>query len=129
MAHIVKTSFYEGNTLHSAGEAFVHDDAEYLAKVIADGNVVDSEDEDTRDPAAEAEAARLATLQAEEAARHNPVPPSAPVSSDEDPKTLTPPAPVASQPQPGVTALTPEQLAQDFQGAGAQTSPVVPPQL
>lgn len=40
MSYIVKTSFYEGNTLHEEGTAFTHADPAYVEKCVADGNVV-----------------------------------------------------------------------------------------
>lgn len=39
MSYIVKTSFYEGNTLHLHGETFEHTDSEYIQKCLNDGNI------------------------------------------------------------------------------------------
>ncbi len=43
MSYIVKTSFYEGDKLHEEGSVFEHSNSEYIAKCLADGNIVDGE--------------------------------------------------------------------------------------
>lgn len=156
MGYIVKMSFYEGNTLHEAGTPFVHDDKAYVEKCLADGNVVDENDESVQALVAERQAE--AEAEAANAAHHESVQPgveatpSVDSKSDEsqgdvktDEATASQPAQPAEQgaaPSSEVTALreelTPpattapaqqpsaEQLDKDFQQAGAVNSPSVP---
>ena len=106
MAYNILMSFYEGNTLHQEGSSFEHSDDDYVQKLLEDGNIVEGE----ADPAPV-----------------NPQDVPAPVAPPVDPPVQqdTP----VSQPQDGgIAPPTQEQLAADFQAAGAPTSPVVPPQ-
>lgn len=43
MAYVVKRSFYEGNTLHTEGAEFKHEDQAFVKKCLDDGNVVEAE--------------------------------------------------------------------------------------
>jgi len=120
MGYLVTRSFYEGNTFHEAGTPFEHQDKEYVEKCLADGNIVDSSDEGVQAQVAAAE--KAAAIAAEDTAKHDAVHAPAPT---EEPgvtnETLNPPA----APAPG-QAPTAEQLAQDFQNAGVDTSSNAP---
>ena len=39
--YTVVRSFYEGNTLHEQDTLFEHSDSDYVAKLLADGNIVE----------------------------------------------------------------------------------------
>lgn len=115
MKYVVTTSFYEGNTLHEAGQAFEHQDQEYVQKCLADGNIAETSEggSESATPLVEneTEAPRPITVQDQ--------PTQAPVEP-------TQPSPqVQVDPNVQVATPTPDQLAQDF----AQTSsePTAPP--
>ncbi len=44
MRYVVARSFYEGNTLHNEGDAFTHEDKDYLQKCLDDGNVAPAQE-------------------------------------------------------------------------------------
>jgi hypothetical protein len=117
MSLIVKRSFYEGDTLHTEGSVFEHSDKEYIEKCIADENVVDADNEDVSAQVAQVQTA--ADIQAEDTARHEALQSqSAPVAAQ--PSQLAPPQ------TPAGPQLTPEQVARDFQNAGAAPSSNAP---
>ena len=99
MPYIVKTSFYEGNTLHEAGTVFEHSDSEYVAKCLEDGNIAEAGD-DTSTPL--------------------PSSPSAPDGDDNSQPSSTDQSPQTSQVEPNGFPLpedsTPEASSPDNPG-------------
>lgn len=104
--YIVVTSFYEGNTLHEAGQAFEHTDKEYVAKCLTDGNIVEegtvksTQIEEAPTPVLEEEATSEGPLVPQ------PVEPVASEAVSEEPQAVQPvDQPTASQIQEDIASV------------------------
>jgi len=118
MPHIVKRSFYEGDTLHEAGTLFEHSDAEYVAKCLEDGNIADATEEEITEftERATANAVEVAGIQEAETARHEAM--HAPVVTENPTEVKqedAPLVPTAGQP-------TPEDIQATLSSAGLDAS-------
>lgn len=117
MQYTVTRSFYEGNTLHEAGQPFAHEDKAYVEKCLADGNIAEATDEPV--PTTEATATDV-PLDAPEAPEKVSDTPSKP-SSEEAQVADQPQEPVPSQPTTPQD-LTPQeqQIQQDAVNLGGE---------
>ena len=114
MGYIVKTSFYEGDKLHEEGSAFEHSDADYIAKCLADGNIVDGEVAVEATPPATTESEST-----EDATSTNPLPQNPPVVNDV-PKPEPGKQPTPEEVQATIASIGSADSSQDLNGSGVQ---------
>lgn len=111
MGYKVTRSFYEGDTLHTEGQAFEHSDQAYIEKCLADGNIVAEGGSESTSPLVDSS---------------EPVPPQVPEQPPVDP-TVAPQVqePTVAVPQPQKGQPTPEQINQDLQVLENASNPSV----
>lgn len=113
MSYIVKTSFYEGNTLHEEGTTFDHEDKTYIEKCLADGNIAE---------VTEGGSESITPLETEQPGSGSELSPETPTVSPETPQapeTPEQPSVTESQPvQPVAGQPTPSEIEETLESTG-----------